>query len=216
MNWFNKAIDRIKSLGGIPDQRWQLANAEALRDEDPRNFSIPRLEQRQSCRVGDTVKVLIEPISMDPSQPFSGERPWLTITCAGDTSYRGVPDPGLILFPELEGTEIEFRPENILAITLSDAYVLPFGKSCRVSHAVLVEGSWPSHLVRVAPENETDSGWRIFHSGGSLVDASETYNCSDLIQRFQVLDSVLDEPDLKSWYWETSEHEYKLLSSSMK
>jgi hypothetical protein len=216
MIWFNKAIDRLKSLGGLRDQRWRVANAELLRNKDPRSFSIPRLEQRRSCCAGDTVKVLLEPIHKDSSQPFSGERPWLTVTYVDEKSYKGVADSGLVLFPELEGKEIEFKPENIIALILPDTYALPFGKTCQVSRAVLAEDSWPTNLVRVAPENASDSGWRIFHAGGSLADLSESVDCGALIGRFQMLDSVMDEPGLKSWCWDSVENEYKLLTESTK
>jgi hypothetical protein len=206
VNWFHKTIKRIKGQGGLPDQGYVIGNAEKLRDENPRSFSIPRSDQRRSLRVGDTAKIVLE--ASRPTAGLSAERPWVLITEVGNGGYKAKIDNVLVLFPSLNDATLDILPEHIISVNLPDEYVLPFGKSCLASAAVLQDTAWPQRLVRVAPVDDGDSGWRIFAAGESLADASQPASCDGVISQYQVLDSVMDEPGLERWVWDASANEY--------
>ena len=93
-----------------PDNDWCVANAEKLRDADLRSFSIPRLEQRKSLKVGASAKILIE--SKSKRGPITGERPWVVVTEALGASYKVKIDNDLVVFPALNGREIEGYAEK--------------------------------------------------------------------------------------------------------
>ena len=81
MNWFENIVNRLREDGGLTNQHFAIANAEKLRNENPRSFSIPRSEQRKSLKVGDQAKILIE--AKGSPKPVSGERPWVIVRVSG-------------------------------------------------------------------------------------------------------------------------------------
>jgi hypothetical protein len=207
MNPFQKLVARIKSSGGLPDQDYVIASAEAMRDANPRSFSIPRSEQRRNLRVGDSAKIVLE--ARHPSGPVTAERPWVVVTEVIEGGYRVKIDNFLALFPSLDGATLSVGPEHIIAVNLPDEFVLPFAQACLASEGVVADAAWPHHLERVAPRDESDSGWRVYGPGEALDDAVQAVPCGQLIGQYQVLDSVMDEPALGRWAWDGSANEYR-------
>jgi hypothetical protein len=208
MEWFRKAIQGLRARGGLPDQGYVIDNAEARRDENPRSFSIPRSEQRRSLRVGDSAKIILEATGRNVG-PINAERPWVTVTAVEGETYQVKVDNALALFPSLNEATFTIGPEHVISVILPDEYVLPFGKTCLASAAVLGDTAWPHRLVRVPPVDDTDSGWRIFAKGEALADASQPASCDALIGSYQVLDSVMDEPGFEVWEWSDAGNEYR-------
>ncbi len=206
MNWFRKAMAGLKARGGLSRQDYVIGNAEKLRDENPRSFSIPRSDQRRSLRVGDTAKIILEATAS--SGPISAERPWVTVTEVGNGGYKVEIDNSLVLFPSLNGAILSIRPEHVISVTLPDEYVLPYSKTCLVSAGIVQDAAWPHRLVRVSQKGDADSGWRILEKGASLTDELQEVSCGAIIAQYQVLDSVMDEPGLCSWIWNDRENEF--------
>ncbi|MGQ4584265.1 hypothetical protein [Lysobacter sp. F60174L2] len=204
MNWFQKTLKSIKDLGGLPGQGYLIDNAEKRRNEDPRNFSIPRSEQRRSLKVGDSAKIALEATG---GGRISGERPWVLVTEVQDGNYKVRIDNDLALFPSLNGATLTIGPEHIISVILPDEYVLPYSNTCLVSASVLQDAAWPHRLVRVPQAGDGDSGWRVFAENEVLADASQQVSCGTLISQYQVLDSVMDEPGLDCWIW--GDHVYE-------
>jgi hypothetical protein len=206
MSWFQRVIKGIKGQGGPSDPGYVIGNAEKLRDENPRSFSIPRSDQRRALKVGDTAKIVLE--ATQGTGRLTAERPWVVITEVGNGRYKARIDNTLVLFPSLNNATLDILPEHIISVNLPDEYVLPFGKTCLASAAVLEDRAWPDRLIRLAPADEGDSGWRLFAKDESAADASQTAACDALISQYQVLDSVMDEPGLERWAWDASANEY--------
>lgn len=207
MDWFRKAVDKLKGQGGLREQDFSVCSAEKLRDEDPRGFSIPRSEQRRSLRVGDSVKLILE--ATNPESEIAFERPWAKVVEVSAAGYKVKFDNSLVLFPSMSDAVIEIRPEHVAAVILPDEYVLPFGKVCLVSPDVLEDSAWPMNLVRVPGDEPSDSGWRIWAEGQDITAATQVVLCDEIMSIYQVLDSVMDEPDRAAWRWSHDEREYK-------
>ena len=205
MNWFQKTVRNIRDLGGLPDQGYVIGNAEERRNEDPRNFSIPRSEQRRSLKVGDSAKIALETTG---SGRIAGENPWVVVTEVNNGNYKVRIDNDLVLFPSLSGATLTIGPEHIISVVLPSDYVLPYTKTCLVSLSVLRDTAWPHRLVRAPQADEGDSGWRVFGESETPDDASQAVSCGALISQYQVLDSVMDEPGLDDWVWDDQLNEF--------
>ena len=206
MDWFRKAVTAMRAKGGVADTRFTLADAEKLRDADPRTFSIPRGEQRRALKVGDTAKIMLELAVCEG--PFSSERLWVQIVEVVGGRYRARIDNSPVLLPDLDDAVLDIGPEHVISVMLPDEYVLPNGKSCRVSAAIVDRDAWPQRLRRVAPEAAHDSGWRIWAEGETADAADRLVGCDEAMSHFMVLDSVLDEPALAAWRWNPADNEY--------
>jgi len=185
-----------------------IANAEKARDEDPKSFSIPRSDQRRSLRVGASAKILIE--ARLPGGQILGERPWVKVVEIVGSRYKVVMDNHLAVFPRLNDAELVIGSENVLAVILPDEYKLPYGQTCLVSNSVWERDEWPSHAIRgAAAQGDAFSGWAVFSVDESARDARLTVPCHMLISKFQVLDTILDEPGSSAWKWSASHNEYR-------
>lgn len=209
MEWFKTQILQIQDEGGLENQSFTIANAEALRNKDPRTFSIPRLEQRRNLKVGDNAKVLLEP--KQEGGRFAGERPWVIIEeVLSNGQYKAKFDNDLTLFPEHNDDIITISAENILSVILPDEYNLPYSKTCKVSPSVQDGSAWTLSATRINPEKDKDSGWRIFASNESIESAVEETPCGSAMTSYPVLDSILDEPNFKSWVWNEQNNEFNI------
>lgn len=191
------------------DQRFSIANAEKIRDEHPRTFSIPRLEQRESLKVGDNAKVILE--SIDGTD--LAERPWILITKSlKNGEYEAKFDNDLVFYPESNHLLIKVRPENIISVILPENYELPYTKTCLVSKDVAENTAWPLAASREVPDAEDDSGWTIYGIDEGMNEASIIAPCAQIMSGYPVLDSILDEPNYNSWAWDDTNNEFKRLS----
>jgi hypothetical protein len=207
MNWFADFLNRGRG-GTERAPAWALANAEISRDKDPRFFSIPRGDQRRSRQPGDRVQIQLISTESLPSNVLIADRPWVQISHLESERYRGVIQDGLTVFTHLEGQKIQFGAENIIALTLPEEYVLPYELTALVSDSVWQKDAWPARVVRSAPLNEEDSGWRVLALGEAIDAATVILKAHQVISRFQVLDSILDEPKQIEWHWNSARNEY--------
>ncbi len=208
MDWLKRLIAR-NAISGLSTPELVVGNAEQKRNADPRFFSIPRLEQRQSRKIGDEVMVFVQSPEPLPNDSAVGENVWVKITKKELNLYVGIAEDGLRLFPHLENPELSFGPECIAGVKLPSTHVLPYMQTCLASKAVSSQDQWPTIACRVSPSSKDDSGWRIFAESESISDATETIPVHQLMTKFQMLDSVLDEPDVAKWVWVKDSNEYK-------
>lgn len=200
----------LRKSTSMQHQDFIVVDAEKLRDENPVSFSIPRSEQRKSLRVGDSAKIILE--SKIGTTPYSSERLWVLVKEVSDHFYKVKVDNNPVLFPDLADAILTVRPEHIISIILPDQYILPFGKTCYVSESVLTNKKWPAQLLRIKTKEESDSGWRIFAENENSNAATSILLCDELISRYQVLDTVMDEPSFLHWIWDESLNEFVLSS----
>lgn len=193
---------------GLPAAFLKLCNAEEDRRKDPRSFSIPRREQRQNCQPGCRVRLQYRGY-YEQFRCELAAHAWVEIVLAQGGQYRGVIDETDALLSAYEGLKVEFGPEHICAIVLPEEFVLPYDDEVRVSKRVFEEDQWPALLVKQNPETEDDTGWRIVAKFEDPSAACVVVTGGRLIQKFQVLDSVLDEEALARWNWNEQELEYQ-------
>lgn len=206
----NRFFRLVKSIIGQPEALGGLvvANCETLRDKDVRTFSIPRSDQRRSLKVGASAKILIE--AKLPGGQVLGERPWVVVTEVIGSRYKVRLDNHLVIFPPVNDAEFVVGPENIIAVLLPDDFKLPYGKTCLVSSAVLEQDEWPGQAIKdAAAETGSHSGWRIFSEVEIPSAAHLTVPCHVLLAKFQVLDTILDEPGSSAWRWSASHNEFR-------
>lgn len=81
-----------------------------------------------------------------------------------------------------------------------------------VSRSILEGGAWPSLLVRKEAQEDSLRRWLKvgYESERDLADAETAHRISidELLSRFRVLDSVLDEPAGNRWAGNAEEAQY--------
>lgn len=120
------SIERLEKqldakFGKLENQNvYVLVDAERRAAAHPTTFEIPSRARRTSCKVGDLVKVILEPPPGAPARQATGERPWLIIEeviPGPQPLYVGRLDNDLVVFTEVKGTErIVFGPEHIIQL----------------------------------------------------------------------------------------------------
>lgn len=198
--------------GRVKKACYTLENAEEIHKSNPRSFSIPRSDQRRNLPVGQTVKLIFEPCIEKGVRRFS-ERMWVKITRKDSSGYAGELDNAPAGIDGLElGDSIKFGPEHVIAFIPTKTQLdLPFGQSLLVSPEILASGDWPALARRVSPAKAGDSGWRIYSSSETTPSSKSPLtevSVDELIAKFQILDSILDEPHNTAWRWNETEHEY--------
>lgn len=207
MNWLLNFIRR-NQIDPSAAKSWKLSNAEKERDSDPRGFSIPRSEQRRGRKPRDVVRLRFESTAQLPNSYTIVDFAWVEITAAQRGLYKGIFKEGLTVLTHLKGQEVTFSPENIFAVLLPPEYSLPYQQIVHLSPAVFERGEWPDLLFKNQPESAEDSGWRVVTKGEQPLSATLQVKGYEVIQKFQVLDTVLDEPGLFDWYWSEIQREY--------
>ena len=191
-----------------------LEDAEARHREAPRTFSIPRAQQRHALKRGDRAKLVF--LADPPSATgHDAERMWVQVLEARPGSYAGALDNVPSFIADLQpGDRIEFAPEHVCAIELPGAAPVPYGEAVVVSRLVADEGAWPGELRRYPPPEPGWSGWFVF----ACIEGDEfrrdqgnfsPMSVDELLRRFRVLDSVLDEPVGTGWVWNPDALEYE-------
>src|SRR5207249_3641418 len=114
------------------------------------------------------------------------------------------------------GDLIEFRPEHVAAVYAEAGSPgwIDESKLAIVSRDALENEVWPGRLIRTDPPDNQFSGWWIL-TGREIEEdmtrASNFQQCTlfEMIQRFRVLDSVLDETGPATWIWDEEAAEYR-------
>ena len=203
---------------GLP--KWVgLEDAEAQHREAPRTFSIPRAAQRRALTRGDRAKLIF--LADPPSAAgHDAERMWVQVLEARPGFYIGALDNVPSFIADLQpGARVEFAPEHVCAIELPGADPLPYGKGVVVSRLVAGEGAWPGELRRYPPPEPGWSGWFVLAGSEGMEFRRDRSNfipmsVDELLYRFRILDSVLDEPVGTRWVWDPDSLEYEPASSS--
>jgi hypothetical protein len=136
---------------------------------------------------------------------------WVTVTATENGRYIGKLDNSPVVIKGMQaGDQVTFGPEHVVSVILPDEYQLPYGRYALVSESIVENDAWPTFLERVKEDNETDSGWRIFSSNRKeSKNALVKVSVDDLLWKFTVLDSVLDEPHQQAWQWDQQHLEYR-------
>jgi len=191
-----------------------LENADERHRQDPRTYSIPRSEQRGHLHIGDTVKLAFK--FDPPMEGFDTERMWVKVQEITTNGYLGSLENCPRYIADLHaGDRVRFESEHVAALWIGDeARQIPLGKFAIVSRNVETNDAWPREAVRREPPAPEWSGWTIY-DGNESEDERLQMTCfvpmsvDELIRRFPVLDSVLDEPVGTAWTWNDNAAEYQ-------
>jgi hypothetical protein len=184
-----------------------LGDAEQAHRDAPASYSIPRFEQRNSLRVGDLVKLVF--LGDRPSdQGHTGERMWVQVVEIVPNGYVGALDNQPRFLVDLKpGARISFGAHHVIALHEARSGLrVPYGLSASVTSDIL-RGAWPAEAERIAPDQPDSSGW-IISSGTAPSSERVLVLVDDLLERFRVLDSILDEPVGTRWVWDADRLEY--------
>lgn len=193
-----------------------LENAEIPYRESFRTTFIPRLEQRLSLQVGETVRVGFFP-EVDNGQP--AERVWLRVELVrGDGRYIGV----LLEKPKTiagldAGFRVDFSYENVAQIYVDQGDYRWFDGSmyAMVSSQMFEEGSWPNHVMRIPPAEEIYSGWLILRGTEDrhfMRDFSNfhAFTLADCADKCPPLNTVLYYPIGADYTWDEENCEFRV------
>lgn len=138
----------------------------------------------------------------------TGERMWCRIQKRDGNVYVGE----LVSHPHYlddvqAGDRIRFRPRQIAAIERKEEGHLP--PLAGVSAGVLFGGRWPRVILRTAPENEYDSGFRVFTGREARSALLRALSLETLFRAWAVTDSVIDAETDGIWIWSERQLEYR-------
>jgi len=211
----------LNEKSALETPTYRLENVEAIHRQHPRTFSIPRSEIRGSLKQGMLVK-LIFLLDAPTEEGIDAERMWVQVHKVVKDFYWGLLDNDPRYVTSLKsGDLIEFRPEHVAAIyaeTGSPGWI-DESKLAIVSRDVLENEAWPGRLVRTEPPDNQFSGWWILsgqesEEGMQRSDNFQQSTLFEMIRRFRVLDSVLDESGLATWTWDEQTAEYRRQASN--
>lgn len=180
--------------------QYRLQDVEAIHRQNPRTYSIPRSEIRGGLKEGMLVKLVF--VLEEPTEDnIDAERMWVKVHKVVKDFYWGILDNDPRYATELKsGDLIEFRPEHVAAIYVEagDPGWIDESKLAVVSRNVVENEEWPGCLVRTEPPDKQFSGWWILSGQESTEDMQrpdkfQPCTLFEIIRRFRVLDSVLDE-----------------------
>jgi hypothetical protein len=195
----------------MPVTAWRLENVEARHREEPRAYSIPRLEERRALVPGQLVKLVF--VVDPPIGEFDGERMWVEVLEGAGGRFVGALDNDPELVGGLErGDRVPFSVEHVAAIFVEPGWIDPTAPAI-VSRRVIEDDAWPGRLVQQGP-TAAYSGWQIFvgdEPPNYLAQADNAWLCplGELVERFPVLDSVLGEDAPGEWRWDADAAEYR-------
>jgi hypothetical protein len=196
-------------MNDVAQSRWvSLQNVEESHRADPVAFSIPRSDQRASLQVGNLVKLIF---IADPPSPrgLTAERMWVAVQEVRDGRYVGSLDNQPSFIADLEpGDTVHFGPEHVAALYTSPTGLrVPYRQFAWVSRDLFDAGAFPIEAHRVQPETADSSGWVVLSTPDNR-DALEPILVQELVARFRILDSILDEPVGTRWTWDADRLEY--------
>jgi hypothetical protein len=196
-------------MSDMAASRWVgLESVEERHRADPVTFSIPRSDQRASLQVGDLVKLIF---TADPpsSAGLTAERMWVEVREVCEGRFVGALDNQPSFIADLEpGDAVHFGPEHVAALYASPSgLTVPYQLFAMVTRDVLDDGEFPVEAYRTSPEAGDSSGWVVVSGRGDR-DALARILVQDLVARFRILDSILDEPVGTRWGWDRDRLEY--------
>jgi len=146
---------------------WELENIVKSSQENPESFFIPSKLERDNQKVGDLVRlhfILKNPENDEPR----AERMWVKITKKKTifSNYKGVLDNEPLYIKDLKmNDEIQFDSSNIARVLIDENdpnWVDSLEKNALLSKRCLEKNAVIRFLYREKPDNEEDSGWRMF------------------------------------------------------
>ena len=195
----------------MTEARWVgLDDVEEAHRRAPRTFSIPRSDQRSALKVGDMVK-LVFLADRPSSEGHTAERMWVEVTEVGDGTYVGALDNQPTFLSGLNpGDSVTFEARHVAAQWRSPSGLdVPYQQTARVSRAVVEAERWPAWAERTPTADSSWSGWTILAEGEVTSGADLlSLRVDELVRRFRILDSVLDEPYGTRWRWDSERLEY--------
>jgi hypothetical protein len=172
---------------------WRLEDAAERAAEHKYTFYKPSAEEIERIRPGENVKLIFLFDSDDPAAPRA-ERMWVGVdSIEGVGRFTGRLDNTPRWIADLKpGDPIEFRDIHIISTEHDNPnnVVNRYLPRCYVTQRILREGSRVGYLYREEPDNNRDSGWRLF-SG----DESPKYMDDAANVAFVSLGAVLNHDD---------------------
>jgi hypothetical protein len=133
----------------------------------PETFFIPGMTERQSQKVGDSVRLHFLLQDVGPDEPRA-ERIWVTITQVEGArgTYKGTLKTAPVFFRELKiDDEVAFEPRHIARTIIKKGdprWIDSSELRALVSNMCLEKGNGVRFLYREEPDRSEDSGWRMF------------------------------------------------------
>lgn len=174
---------------------WSLANGAKLADAYKYTFYRPSAEAIGKVAVGDNVKLIFE-YDNDNPDGWTAERMWVLVDhIDGQGRFRGRLDNHPRHISDLHaGDTLEFSDIHIIQVEhdddSGDNIVSRYRLRCFVTARVLHDGAPIGYLYREAPEQEDDSGWRIFAG-----DETDEYFADEDTTFYVSLGAVLNRDD---------------------
>lgn len=93
-------------------ESYELADALALHDENPRSFRLPAPREMAQLAPGRLAKLIFHPADGTPGMP---ERMWVEITATTDDGWEGTLANHPATLPLRHGDPVRFAARNVIA-----------------------------------------------------------------------------------------------------
>jgi hypothetical protein len=180
--------------------KWELEDIEELARADPERFFVPSLQERKSQTVGDRVRLHFLLSKNEPGLVML-EKVWVEITqvSANGELYGCLTEQPRHSMGLVMGDKIRFRIANIAQVLHPEReqFFIDYGDQfVIISKNCLETEGQVRFIYRERPEQEEDSGWRIFSGEESDEEASDLQNFKEvnlahLINRDPTLSDVI-------------------------
>ena len=147
--------------------QWTLENIVKTAAKNPESFFIPNELERRSQKVGAMVRLHFTILKRKDTDPHA-ERMWVEIfqSMEKNRTYKGylTNQPAIIKGLKI-GDTVEFGPEHIAQTIIKQndpRWIDSAEKNAILSEMVRSKGKPIRFMYREAPDNEEDSGWRMF------------------------------------------------------
>lgn len=194
---------------------YRLENFENVHRQQPKDFCIPRLEERLALQPGE--HVLLGLVS-ETSNAQGPEPAWVRIEQVRQQSkYVGI----LLENPQTvqalrAGYRLDFGPENVAEIFVEEGGYrwIDEGKLSMVAATIIQENGWPGKLMRIPPMDQEYSGWFIMtgSEGSQYMRNMGNFTpirLSEVVRRYPIMRSVLFAPVGTEWQWDGEALEYR-------
>ena len=175
------------------EKSWQLENAQKIADEFPYTFYKPSRQVIAQLEPGNQAKLIFSFDSDESSAP-QAERMWVEITEVSEDGFFGYLDNDPAYIKDLKHRDpLQFEECHIIDTDLDDpvpSITEEYIKRCFVTNNILYEGESVGYLYREAPDDESDSGWRL----STGLESEEYMDNADNIS-YVSLGAVLREDD---------------------
>lgn len=185
---------------------WKLRNVENEAKKNHDSFFIPSLEERKNIKINEKVCLHFIHLLQKGNEP-EAERMWVTITKERKffSKYKGILDNQPVYIKNLNaGDEIVFGVENIAQTIIKKGN--PLWIDCAEQYALVSKLCFEKNetirfIYREKPDNNEDSGWRIF-TGNESEEYSNDYRNIQIMKIVDLLaqDNTLFEPIKKGKY----------------